>query len=251
MGSIAFLDTEIDYNSGSIHDIGSVKDDGTQFHSSSIPAFINFLKGAQYVCGHNILKHDLLYIKQAIADAGVPESNVIDTLHLSALLFPAKPSHALLKDDKLSPEDANNPLNDAKNARDLLFDEINEFNRKPESLKQIYFLLLRDSKEFGAFFRFVGYEDQSTRLEEIILNYFKDEICSRANLTGFIRTHPIQLAYSLALINYKRRHSISPRWLLKNYPDIERILFLLRSSPCLQGCPYCNQRLDIHLALKR
>src|SRR5690606_32212709 len=84
-----------------------------------------------------------------------------------------------------------------------------------------------------------------------IKQYFKDEICGRADLAGFIETHPVELAYCLALIDCKTRHSISPRWLMRNYPDVERILFLLRSNPCVEGCHYCNQRLDIYKALKR
>src|SRR5690606_28087664 len=152
MLSIAFVDTEIEYKSGTILDIGSIKHDGSAFHSSSIPAFITFLKGTRFVCGHNIFNHDLHYIKHAIADAGIKESNAIDTLHLSALLFPAKPSHALLKDDKLIPDEANNPLNDSIKAKDLLFAEITSFSQKPEPLKQIFYLLLKDRKEFRAFF---------------------------------------------------------------------------------------------------
>src|SRR5690606_3017091 len=251
MLSIAFVDTEIEYKSGTILDIGSIKHDGSTFHSSSIPAFITFLKGTRFVCGHNILNHDLLYIKHAIADAGIQESNIIDTLHLSALLFPAKPSHALLKDDKLTPDDANNPLNDAIKAKRLLDDEVAEFERKPEPLKQIFHLLLKNRTEFSSFFNFIRYENLAANPEAAIKQYFKDEICGRADLAGFIETHPVELAYCLALIDCKTRHSISPRWLMRNYPDVERILFLLRSNPCVEGCHYCNQRLDIHKALKR
>lgn len=250
MDSIAFVDTEIDYKSGTILDIGSIRG-GSTFHSSSTSAFITHVKGARYVCGHNILNHDLLYIKHAIADAGISTSNVIDTLPLSALLFPAKPSHALLKDDKLAPDDANNPLNDAIKAKDLLSDEINAFHQKPEPVKQIFYQLLKDTKEFGSFFRFVSYQYDVAGPEAIIRDYFRDEVCNRADLAKFVSTHPIELAYCLALIDCKTRHSISPRWLLKNYPEVERLLILLRSTPCIEGCRYCNQHLDIHRALKR
>src|SRR5690606_34609488 len=37
---------------------------------------------------------------------------------------------------------------------------------------------------------------------------------------------------------------------LRNYPKVERIMFFLRSNPCLTGCKYCNQALDIHKGLK-
>ena len=112
MNSIAFVDTEIEPKSRKILDIGVVKDDGNSFHSNSISDFITFLRGTEFICGHNVFNHDLKYIGKAVADAGINSSNIIDTLFLSPLLFPTKPYHALLKDDKLQTEDTNNPLND-------------------------------------------------------------------------------------------------------------------------------------------
>ena len=53
------------------------------------------------------------------------------------------------------------------------------------------------------------------------------------------------------MINTDNQYSITPPWVLKSYPAVERILFLLRSSPCLTGCGYCDQALDVHQGLKR
>ncbi|XHR98017.1 DEAD/DEAH box helicase [Mucilaginibacter sp. UC70_90] len=55
----------------------------------------------------------------------------------------------------------------------------------------------------------------------------------------------------MSLIKAGSRTSITPPWVLKNYPDVERIMFLLRNMPCLSGCSYCNQALNAHLALKK
>lgn len=130
MNSIAFVDTEIEPKSRKILDIGSIKDNGSFFHSNSIAGFIDFLKGTKFICGHNILNHDIKYLQKVINDAGIDQSNIIDTLFLSPLLFPAKPYHALLKDDKLQTEDRNSPLNDSIKTKDLLFDEVAAFNQK-------------------------------------------------------------------------------------------------------------------------
>src|SRR5690606_17007836 len=105
MKSIAFIDTEIDPKSRKILDIGSIKGDGSSFHQNSMSDFIQFLNGTQFICGHNILAHDIKYIGKTLIDSGVNPSNIIDTLFLSPLLFPTKPYHALLKDDKLQSED--------------------------------------------------------------------------------------------------------------------------------------------------
>lgn len=250
MNSIAFIDTEIEPKSQKILDIGSVKHKGNSFHSNSIPNFITFLKGTQFICGHNILNHDLKYIQNAITVSGINPSNIIDTLYLSPLLFPTKPYHALLKDDKLQTEDTNNPLNDSIKAQDLFFDEVSAFHSIDPILKQIFYSLLKDKKEFSSFFNFISYTCKESNTESIIREKFYNEICEKAVLSKIILEHPIELAYCLTLINCKNRYSITPPWVLKNYPEVERIMFSLRGKPCISGCVYCNQALDIHKGLK-
>lgn len=256
MSLIAFIDTEIEPGSEQILDIGGVKDDGSLFHEASLDAFVRFLNGTQFICGHNILHHDIKYIgEEVLCDAGISPVNVIDTLFLSPLLFPTKPYHALLKDDKLQSEDTNNPLNDSIKARDLFYDEVTAFKQTDETLKQIFYLLLNDKKEFHSFFDFISYASVDTDIEKLIRRKFKNEICEQADLTNIIAEHPIQLAYCLSLIDsfirYKKIHSITPPWVLKNYPEVERIMFRLRNRPCIGGCAYCNNALDIHKGLKR
>lgn len=253
--SIAFIDTEIDSTLHKILDIGGIKGNGSWFHQTSIGEFIAFIKDTQFVCGHNILNHDIKYIGSALDQAGIRPSNIIDTLFLSPLLFPTKPYHSLLKDDKLRSEDANNPLNDSIKAKDLLNDEIATFRQTDPLLQQIFYLLLNDKKEFQSFFRFIAYNSSRRDTKELIQQKFGNEICSHADLSKLISETPIELAYSLSLINslvtHKQTHSITPRWVLKNYPDVERVLFLLRNKPCVSGCNYCRATLDPHKGLKR
>src|SRR5690554_4725843 len=255
MNSITFIDTEIEPKSGKILDIGSVKDNGSSFHKTSIAEFIQFLNGTQFICGHNIFNHDIKYIGKALNDAGINSANIIDSLFLSPLLFPTKPYHSLLKDDKLQSEDTNNPLNDSIKAKDLLNDEIATFKQTDDTLKQIFYLLLNDKKEFSAFFRYIAYNSTSTDIERLIRKKFKNELCEQVDLAKIISEKPIELAYCLSLINsfvqYKKIHSITPPWVLKNYPEVERIMFRLRNKPCVSGCEYCNSVLDAHKGLKR
>ncbi|NTU52643.1 MAG: RecQ family ATP-dependent DNA helicase [Chlorobiaceae bacterium] len=255
MNSIAFIDTEIHPKSRKILDIGSVKSDGSIFHKASVGDFIRFLNGMQFICGHNVFNHDIQYIRDALDSAGVNTANIIDTLVLSPLLFPTKPYHALLKDDKLQSEELNNPLNDSIKAKDLFYDEIAAFNQTDDTLKKIYYLLLSDKKEFSSFFRFIGYSSIDIDVEKLIRKRFENELCEYADLTRIISESPIELAYCLSLIhsfiNHKLTHSITPPWVLKNYPDVERIMFFLRNKPCITGCVYCNSALDIYKGLKR
>ncbi|MAU14056.1 MAG: ATP-binding protein [Muricauda sp.] len=255
MNSIAFVDTEIEPKSRKILDIGSVKGDGSSFHKTSIADFIQFLNGTQYICGHNIFNHDIKYIGKSLNDAGIAPTNVIDTLYLSPLLFPTKPYHRLIKDDKLHPEELNNPLNDSIKAKDLFHDEVAAFKQIDETFQQILFLLLGPQREFHSFFRFIGYSSNHPNVEGLIQHKFGKEICEGADLKKLVLDHPIELAYALSLINsfiqHKKVRSITPPWVLKNFPEVERIMFLLRNKPCITGCPYCNNALDIHKGLKQ
>lgn len=255
MNSIAFIDTEIEPKSGKVLDIGSVKGNGASFHKASVAEFTQFLGGTQFICGHNIFNHDIKYIGKALNDAGINSANIIDTLFLSPLLFPTKPYHSLLKDDKLQSDDTNNPLNDSIKAKDLLNDEIAVFEQTDDILKQIFYLLLKDKKEFHSFFRYLAYISTNTELEQLIWQKFKNKICEQVDLTQIISEKPIALAYCLSLINslvqHKKTHSITPPWVLKNYPEVESIMFLLRNNPCVCGCTYCNEVLDAHKGLKR
>jgi ATP-dependent DNA helicase RecQ len=253
--TIAFIDTEIDAKSGKILDIGSIRDNGARFHQTSLVEFIKFLDGAQFICGHNIFRHDIKYIGKALQDAQIQSANIIDTLFLSPLLFPTNPYHSLLKDDKLQSKDTNNPLNDSIKAKDLFYDEVATFEQTDHALKQIFYLLLNTQKEFRAFFNYIKYTTFTVELEKLIHQKFKNAICEQVSLEREISENPIELAYCLSLINsfiqHKKIHSITPPWVLKNYPEVERLMFRLRSKPCISGCDYCNEVLDVNKGLKR
>ncbi len=250
MNNIVFIDTEVDVKSKKILDVGGTNGNGLTLHSSSISELVNFIKNKQYVCGHNIINHDLPYIEKAI-NQNLTGINAIDTLFLSPLLFPTKPYHALLKDDKLQTEELNNPLNDAIKAKDLFNDELSAFHDIDDDLKQIYYALLADKREFSSFFDFVGYSIFNDDIFSLIKKRFAETICQKVDLEKLVLKTPIELAYCLALINTNSRYSITPPWVIKNYPDVERVMFLLRNNPCLEGCEYCNKALDAKGGLKK
>ena len=65
---VVFIDIEVDPDSKKILDIGAIKGNGQEFHSKSISELSAFLSKSKYICGHNILKHDLLYLEKEIKD---------------------------------------------------------------------------------------------------------------------------------------------------------------------------------------
>lgn len=251
MHSIAFFDTETDRNGKKIYDIGGCLDDGSQFHDVSLERFASFLRGANFVCGHNILQHDLKFVCSALATAGIPLENAIDTLPWSPLLFPQKPYHALVKDDKLQTDAINNPLNDSLKARDLFFDEVAVFSKLEPAMKIIFYELLREQVAFSAFFKYLSFRPEREDLVTLIFQKFHTHICEKADVARLAEENPIELAYALAIINCQHRFSLTPPWVLRNYPKVERVTAHLRSKPCLEGCIYCRQHLDIFKGLKQ
>ena len=56
--------------------------------------------------------------------------------------------------------------------------------------------------------------------------------------------------YTLALIHVDDKASITPPWVIRNYPRMDNVMKLLRGTPCKSGCAYCDQRLDVRIRLK-
>jgi ATP-dependent DNA helicase RecQ len=250
--SMTFVDIETTIAADAIADIGAIKGDGAVFHGKNVAAFIAFLEDDAYLCGHNILHHDMHYLAPRFKEMGKVAPRIVDTLHLSPLLFPKRPYHRLVKDDKLQTTDLNNPVNDARKAQNLLDDEVEAFARLDESTRQIYYGLLHSQQEFSSFFDFIQYAPaQITSLAELISRHFTNMICAHAPLDTLIRDYPIELAYSLALIQVSDDYSITPPWVLKRFPETDRVLYQLRGKRCLSGCSYCDHYLDARRGLKR
>ena len=250
MKPIAFVDVEVHPQTDQVLDIGAVNHLDGVFHGRSIVQFAQYLQGVDFICGHNIVNHDFKYLRYAVEANGIDPMNVIDTLQLSALLFPRKPYHALVKDEKLQSEELNNPVTDAKKARELLHDEMNAFHNADISMQKLFFALLRDQPQFAGFFRYIDYEAYVTDRASLIRSIFADEICHNADMYRLIYDYPVALAYALSTIHVRDRFSLTPPWVLKSYPETEYILDTLRNRPCLAGCPYCDSKLDATRSLK-
>lgn len=253
MSLIAFFDIETDPKTKQLLDIGCVLSDGSSFHKNLPNDFNVFIERSEFICGHNILSHDLIFLQDYFGNPTWGLNKAIDTILLSPLLFPKNPYHHLLKDEKLQIEELNNPLNDSLKAKDLFYDEVAAFQKLDDEFKEILYLLLSDQKGFDNFFNYLNYTASAGKdhLQSIIQKRFKGKICEESELNTFIQSSPVALAYSLALLNCNDRYSITPPWVLKNYPDVERLLFLLRNTPCISGCGYCRLALDPVSALNR
>lgn len=243
-----FVDVEVGIKDHKIHDIGAIRWDDAVLHSASKQDFMNFVKDVDFLCGHNIINHDAKYL------FGETPQNflLVDTLFLSPLLFPKKPYHSLLKDDKLMSDQLNNPVNDCKKSLDLFMDEVAAWDRLSDSEQIIFSTLLQSQDEFKGFLTFVNAKpDNKESLSQLIRIQYQGKICEHSDIESLINQYPCDLAYALALINTSDHRSITPPWVLHNYPNVEYIIRLLRQNKCAEGCDYCNQALDVKVNLKR
>lgn len=242
--TIAFIDTEVGVQDKKVHDIAAIVVN-KQFHSSLQPEFAQFVADAEYICGHNIIHHDLEYLPK------LEGKKNIDTLYLSPLLFPKRPYHKLLKDDKIDTEELNNPLNDCQKARDLFYDEVNAFEELDDNWKSVYCNLLYSQKEFCGFFDYLGIKPDDTNIDQLIKQLCDSKICIHSRVDLVADKYPVELAYTLALISTGDCFSVTPPWLMRNYSNIENVIKFLCNTPChTEDCKYCNDKLDIHRGLK-
>ena len=248
MKPIVFIDAEINPENGKILDIGAVDSERHLFHDARISSFSDFVNDYSYIAGHNIIECDLKYLGPAISSNG--DKTFIDTLFLSPLLFPEKPYHRLVKDDKLQTDSLSNPLNDATKSAELFYDEVNAFERLDDTLKSIWYRLLRYQREIKGFFDFLDYSAEND-VESLIHTYFDGKMCENAPIAECVKNHPIELAYCLAIINVNDRQSVTPPWVHNKYPFVDNCMHLLRNKPCEAGCSYCRKKLDVRLGLKQ
>ncbi|MBQ7488238.1 MAG: RecQ family ATP-dependent DNA helicase [Clostridia bacterium] len=246
MQEIVFLDAEIG-DDGRILDIGAIRGDRI-FHNSNRASLNAFLSGAKVLCGHNIIAHDKHYLS-------LPDSLVyVDTLFLSPLLFPKRPYHALLKDDKLQVEEFNNPVNDAQKAKELFEDECAAFHSLSPVMQRIFMQLLWNNLSFRGFFDVLEMPEEKMAPEHLaaqIADEFKGMFCANSDLQKLIENYPTELAYVLALISTRDDFSVLPPWLGYTFPEIHSVLHTLRDMPCEAKCDYCREQLDIHRNLKK
>ena len=265
---ILFFDTEVSPRDNRVRDYGAVKDTGEELRSSSEADFSAFIRGASWLSGHNILDFDLQFVgKQVMREC--PGAGYIDTLYLSPLLFPERPYHHLIKDDKLQNDEMNNPLSDARKAEEVFEDERKAFLSLSETQQAVYAGLLGGTKPFSGFFQWLeawGPEQTARRIrymrelpEEQRLEKLKEwirvlclgRICSEADLETLIRQDPIEMGYAVALILTEDRYSVTPPWVLHRFPRMEEVMRQMRGQACANPeCLYCLRKLDVRKRLK-
>lgn len=253
--NLIFFDCETN-SKKTIIDLGALSiADEAVFHSARIDGLVRFVHDhggdSAMIAGHNVYRFDIPIVEPMTDFASRP---LIDTLYLSALLFPQNRFHALLKDERLQSGELSNPLSDAKKARELFDLEVAAFGELSPSVRQILCDLLADARPFVGFFHYLDMSPREDRPEELaarIREAWNGEICENAELECWLASARMEMAFALALLASQVPATAIPAWVQKTMPAVQEILVSLCHSACAQGCNYCQNHLNLLVGLKK
>ncbi len=250
INKILYIDIETN-KKGKIKDIGALFN-GEELHENQLTKIEKWINQAEYVCGHNIVAHDIPFLEKELGHEIFRNKKIVDTLLWSPLLFSDNPYHKLVKGYKIvNDSDYNNPLSDCKLTKQLLIDELNKFNELDTIIQQIYASLLLSSNAYSGFLELINFRKRNMDAAKEIGNFFKNKICDSANIFQIAKSNPIELAYAFSLINTKEDKSVLAYWINNTLPKTQQILDNIRFKFCGKpSCTYCNSNLNPKKALQ-
>lgn len=221
MNEIIFIDTEIGKNDKKLYEFGAVfKDDSIKTNEIIKANFFLKKHSFKFVCGHNFINHDGIYLSSTILNDNLKDKFIIDTLFLSMLLFPNKKTHKLLKPYKTTLNIQNNPLGDAFQTK-ALFELLDaKFNSLSNEIKQIFINLLYENKYFNGYFAYKSLEPKEIDIYKIIQNDVK---CKEEDILLLADTMPIELAFIISFLYTDRKAAIS-HIIINKFPNISWII---------------------------
>ena len=227
----------------------------------------DFVYGAEYIIGHNIINFDLPRVQQVTPNLGLLKLPVIDTLRLSPLAFPRNPYHHLIKhyqDGDLKQVQINNPELDARIALDVFRDQLLVFkgNAKKESDLYCAWHWLctpdfngKDSTLDDILFKFRN-KQRPTELDtkDAIRSRFVGKGCmnyAEEKVISNLKSGRWEIAYTIAWLSVAGGSSVVPPWVRHQFPNTKRIIRNFRDQACSDSnCGWCCERHDAEKELK-
>ena len=203
---------------------------------------------SEYICGHNIIAHDIPVLKKRFGDQVFLNKKYLDTLLWSPIVFANKPYHKLVKGYKIvNEEEKSNPLSDAKLAKKLLIEICTQFEGLQKELKHALFSLLASNEQYNGLFKLLGFvSEESFDLASLLHN----KICDDVIVVDLIREDPVAFAYVLSLLMAADADSVCAPWVVKHRPKAQLFLEKMRFTNCgSKTCKYCTTHLDPTKAL--
>ena len=274
LGNLLSLDLEITKDSRRLVHMGavtlSVNDVEQAFEvrlniEKALDKLNELAEQVDFVLGHNILNHDLPWLKlnSPTRESALFKIPSIDTLFLSPLAFPKNPYHRLVKDYKLVKDSFNNPVADARLSLSIFKDQLASFEQQYEStpeLIELYLYLFSKSDETKGLARvFESVLAASSGLSsDLLIEVVADGKACSNQLFNLIedfnsgRIDGLCLAYALAWLQVSGGNSVLPPWVWRTYPLVRTLIHRLRESHCgNDSCKYCYDNFDAKAYLNR
>lgn len=244
LDTILYIDLETSQK-GKINDVGALFN-GEELHEKQLCKLEIWIKQAKYICGHNIVAHDIPVLEKVLGKDTFDNKKIIDTLLWSPILFSENPYHSLVKGYKIvNDSEVNNPLSDCKLTKQLLIDELNSFNELSFNTQKIYASLLAKSNKYSGFLELMNFKETNVEIQEELKGLFNNKICANLDLDNVVNNYPIELAYAHALINTVEDKSVLAYWVNKTFPKTQQVVNHLRFKNCEDtSCKYCTSNLN-------
>ena len=259
------VDLEVDPNTGRIRSFGAIRSataDTCTYSKGDLAAALRALDeyaaGTEFVLGHNVIDHDLPYLREACCNLQILTKPPIDTLWLNPLAFPRNPYHRLVKhykDGRLQAGRASDPELDAGLVLTVLRNQLAELQNlardEPDLLTAFHWLATssKSSQGFDAVFRSVREvpRPDAPTAQRAIRNVLAGRACTHqielaipeAERTGW------SLAYALAWISVAGENSVMPPWVRHQFPEAGALVRRLRDTSCTDpACAWCRTWSD-------
>ena len=274
LASAVSIDLEVDPKTARIFAfaaVASASDQVIRFERGDFSAALNQLEAmcgaANFLIGHNILRHDLLHLVAGRPRLAALGAAAIDTLWLNPLAFPRNPYHHLVKhyqDGRLEAGHVNDPELDARLVFEVLGNQLAAFSNlatmAPDALTAYHFLATRDENTdgFDAVFRHVrgcaapDHDETCAAIRRLL----DGQVCAhRLEQTLERQSNPHlgwSMAYALSWISVAGGDSVMPPWVRLQFREAAMIVKHLRDSRCSRtDCEWCAETGDPVRALDR
>ena len=266
------LDLEAGAKDQKIHAVGAIRPDirrrlrheGRSGLEGALRQLDQLAEGAEFLLGHNLIKHDLPYLKAENPDLRLLRLPVVDTLRLSPLAFPRNPYHRLVKhykDADFRSTSLNDPKQDARLAVDLFREEREALAAGASGLLAAWHWLSTtkpgpSARGMDRLFRDLRQQPRPSRAraQEAIRARLDGAGCAAASVEVIERVddHGWPLAYALAWLSVAGGNSVMPPWVRHQFPAAPRLVRRLRDTSCAaRSCDWCRERHDARRELTR
>ena len=264
------LDLEVGVESHRIHAFAAVRPDtgesrtypdGRVSLARALTELDDFADGVDFLLGHNLIDHDLRYLRIANPNLGLLRLPAVDTLRLNPLAFPRNPYHHLVKhyqDGQLRRGRVNDPELDARLVLEVFEDQQNKFRTTSSDLLTAWHWLTTatDGVGFDRFFASLRGSQKPVDAEAYVAIYalLNDKVCQTHVREAIVNAgrYAWELAYALAWISVSGGNSVMPPWVRHQFPEAGRLVRRLRDTSCADAaCDWCRDRHDARKELTR